>query len=413
MPDKSERIGIVAVGGPAPGINGVISAITIEATNRGKRVFGITDGFKWISRGDISRVMELTISNTSRIHTSGGSMIGISRQSPLRDDEAFKKTVESIKKLGLKYLVTIGGDGTMFLAKKLDDHFRGKVKIAHVPKTIDNNISLPDYIPTFGYETALDVGTNIVNSIMEDAKSTSRWFLVITMGRESGHLALGISMAAGATVAVIPEEFKNKKLSLKKMIKILEGSIIKRLSMGRLYGVAIIAEGMLDVIDPEELGIIDKDNLGRIRYVDVNFGQLMKKELYNNLLEKGIETEIINKRIGYELRSAPPIPFDLKYTRNLGYCAVKFLLNGGNGCLISLKKGRMNPIPFDSLIDHRTGKIKVRYVDLKTESYEVSQKYMIKLTRNDIEDPKKLKNLVSQTNLTKKQFIDYFSEIIR
>lgn len=413
MPDKSERIGIVAVGGPAPGINGVISAITIEATNRGKRVFGITDGFKWISRGDISRVMELTISNTSRIHTSGGSMIGISRQSPLRDDEAFKKTVDSIKKLGLKYLVTIGGDGTMFLAKKLDDHFRGKVKIAHVPKTIDNNISLPDYIPTFGYETALDVGTNIVNSIMEDAKSTSRWFLVITMGRESGHLALGISMAAGATVAVIPEEFKNKKLSLKKMIKILEGSIIKRLSMGRLYGVAIIAEGMLDVIDPEELGIIDKDNLGRIRYVDVNFGQLMKKELYNNLLEKGIETEIINKRIGYELRSAPPIPFDLKYTRNLGYCAVKFLLNGGNGCLISLKKGRMNPIPFDSLIDHRTGKIKVRYVDLKTESYEVSQKYMIKLTRNDIEDPNKLKNLVSQTNLTKKQFIDYFSEIIR
>lgn len=413
MPKRMDNIGIVAVGGPAPGINGVISAITIEATNRGKKVIGITDGFKWISKGDISKVMELTIANTSRIHTSGGSMIGISRQSPIKDDEAFQNTVNSIKKLGIKYLITIGGDGTMFLAKTLDDHFKGKIKIAHVPKTIDNNISLPDYIPTFGYETALDVGTNIINSIMEDAKSTSRWFIVVTMGRESGHLALGISMAAGATIAVIPEEFKKyKKVSLNRMIKILEGSIIKRLSMGRSYGVAIVAEGMLDVIDPEELGIMDKDNLGRIRYVDVNFGQLLKKELNNNLEDKGIETEIINKRIGYELRSAPPIPYDLKYTRNLGYCAVKYLLNGGNCALISLKKGKMNPIPFDKLIDHRTGKTKVRYVDLTTESYEVSQKYMIKLTQDDFDDPKKLKNLVSQTNLTRKQFVEYYSEIL-
>lgn len=412
MSNRPNKVGIIAVGGPAPGINGVISAATIEAKNRGKEVIGITDGFKWISKGDISKIIELDISNTSRIHTKGGSMIGISRQSPLKDKETFQNTVNSIKKLGIKYLITIGGDGTMFLARTLSQHFKGKIKIAHVPKTIDNNISLPDYIPTFGYETALDVGSDIVSSIIEDAKTTSRWFLIVTMGRESGHLALGIAKAVGATLAIIPEEFKKKNVSLQKMIKVLEASIIKRLSMGRSYGVAIIAEGMLDRINPVELGVVDKDNMGRIRYVDVNFGQLMKNELDTNLKKKGIEeTEIINKRIGYELRSAPPIPFDLKYTRNLGYCAIKYLLNGGDSALISMKKGRMNPIPFEKLIDKKTGKTTVRYVDLNTESYEVSQKYMIKLLKSDLEDPKKLKKLVSQTNMTKKQFKEYFSEI--
>ena len=413
MSKRANKVGIIAVGGPAPGINGVISAATIEAKNRGKEVVGIKDGFKWISKGDISKVIELDISSTSRIHTRGGSMIGISRQSPLKDKETFQNTVDSIKKLGIKYLITIGGDGTMFLARTLSEHFKGRVKIAHVPKTIDNNISLPDYIPTFGYETALDVGTEIVSSIMEDAKTTGRWFLVVTMGRESGHLALGIAKAVGATLAVIPEEFKKKNVSFNKMIKVLEGAIIKRLTMGRSYGVAVIAEGMLDRINPVELGVMDKDNMGRIRYVDVNFGQLMKSKLDNNLLEKGIETEIINKRIGYELRSAPLIPFDLKYTRNLGYCAVKYLLNGGNSALISMKKGSMNPIPFDKMINPKTGKTTVRYVDLNTESYEVSQKYMIKLLKSDLEDPKKLRKLAKETNLTKKQFKEYFSEVFQ
>ncbi|MGH7885925.1 MAG: 6-phosphofructokinase, partial [Thermodesulfobacteriota bacterium] len=392
-------------------INGVISAATIEAKNRGKEVIGITDGFKWISKGDTSKVISLDISNTSRIHTTGGSMIGVSRQSPLKDEDSFQNTVNSIKKLGIKYLITIGGDGTMFLAKTLNQHFKGKVKIAHVPKTIDNNISLPDYIPTFGFETALDVGTKIINSIMEDAKTTSRWFIIVTMGRETGHLALGIAKAAGATLAVIPEEFKEKKVSLHKMIKILEGSIIKRLSMGRAYGVAIVAEGMLDIIDPVELGVVDKDNMGRIRYIDVNFGQLLKNELYANLQSKGIDTEIINKRIGYELRSAPPIPYDLKYTRNLGYCAVKYLLDGGDCALISMKNGKMNPIKFEKLIDRKTGKIKIRYVDLNTESYEVSQKYMIKLQKTDLDNSKILKKLTAETSLSKMEFKQYFSGI--
>ncbi len=408
-----DNVGIIAAGGPAPGINGVISSATIEARNRGRKVIGILDGFKWISMGNTSKVVNLDIHNTSRIHTTGGSIIGISRQSPLASEKSFENTVSSIEKLGIGNLITIGGDGTMFLARTLFEHFGGKVKIAHLPKTIDNNIALPDYIPTFGFETARDVGSKIINHIMEEAKTTARWFLVITMGRRTGHLALGIGQSSGATITIIPEEFKEKKVPLEKVLAIIEGSIIKRMSMGREYGVAILAEGMLDKIDPVDLGVMDRDNMGRIRYVDVNFGQLLKNTLNEKLLEKGVHAEVMHKRLGYEMRSAHPIPFDVEYTRKLGYCAVKYLLNGGSGALIYIRKGKIQATPFEKLIDKKTNTIKVRYVDRKTEAYEVSQKYMIKLTPDDIETPETLEKLSGQTNLSGSEFREYFSKIFQ
>ena len=407
-----DNLGIIAAGGPAPGINGVISSATIEARNRGRKVIGILDGFKWISRGDTSKILNLDIQNTSRIYTTGGSIIGVSRENPLATDETFKNTVSSIEKLGIGSLITIGGDGTMFLAKTLHEHFEGRLKIAHLPKTIDNNIPLPDYISTFGFETARDVGAKIMNNIMEEARTTARWFLVITMGRRTGHLALGIGQSSGATITIIPEDFEEEKVPLEKVIAILEGSIIKRMSMGREYGVAILAEGMLDKIDPVDLGLMDKDGMGRIRYVDVNFGQLLKNTLSEKLSEKGVEVELVHKRLGYEMRSANPIPFDVDYTRKLGYCAVKYLLDGeGDGALVYVRTGKMQAVPFQELIDKKTNSIKVRYMDKNTEAYEVSQKYMIKLNRDDIEIAPTLKKLSELTNLSSSEFREYFAKI--
>ncbi|MCY4263073.1 MAG: 6-phosphofructokinase [Candidatus Dadabacteria bacterium] len=407
-----DNVGIIAAGGPAPGINGVISSATIEARNRGRKVIGILDGFKWISRGDTSKVLNLDIQNTSRIHTTGGSIIGISRQNPLATDETFRNTISSIEKLGIGNLITIGGDGTMFLAKTLHEHFKGKVKIAHLPKTIDNNIVLPDYIATFGFETARDVGAKIMNNIMEEAKTTGRWFLVITMGRRTGHLALGIGQSVGATITIIPEDFEEKRVPLEKIVAILEGSIIKRMSMGREYGVAILAEGILDMIDPVDLGLMDKDSLGRIKYADVNFGQLLKNTLSEKLYEKGVEAELVHKRLGYEMRSANPIPFDVDYTRKLGYCAVKYLLSGeGDGALVYVRRGKIQATPFQELLDKKTNSIKVRYMDKTTEAYEVAQKYMIKLVRNDLETPAILEKLSRQTSLSSNEFREYFAKI--
>ena len=297
---KKEVLGILAGGGPAPGINGVISAVTIEAVNRGLKVVGILDGFKWLIKKDWTKIKYLTIENSSRIHNTGGSIIGISRDNPLQSKTALNNVIQTINKLGINYLITIGGDGTLFLSKKLEEAAKGKFKIAHVPKTIDNNIPLPGYIPTFGFETARHIGTREVQNLMEDARTTRRWFFVVTMGRKTGHLALGIGRAASATITIIPEEFGNKKVALQKVVKILEGSIIKRLSEDKEHGVAIISEGIVDILDEislSHLSGIEKDEFGRVRLSEVDLGQLLKKETNKRLQEKGIDIRIVDKRI--------------------------------------------------------------------------------------------------------------------
>jgi len=409
---KRNTLAILVGGGPAPGINGVISASTIEAVNRGIDVIGIREGFRWLAEGDTSHIEKLTIQNTSRIHNTGGSIIGISRANPTSSAERMKNTIRGLAKLGVRYLITVGGDGTMFLASEVEKAGRGRIKVAHVPKTIDNNIPLPGYIPTFGFETARHIGTKLVHYLMEDARTTNRWFFVVTMGRKTGHLALGIGKASGATMTLIPEQFGEGKISLRNITAILEGSIIKRLAAGREDGVAILAEGLTEMLDEEELKNLkdlSRDEFGRIRLSEVDLGELLKHETMKSLAEKGINTRVIEKTIGYELRSAPPIPFDAKYTRDLGYSAVKYLLSGGSGAVVSIQTGRMIPIYFDEIIDPVLNQPRMRYVDINTESYEVAQKYMIKLSQDDLTDKKKLRALAKTANMKPGDFKRYFS----
>jgi 6-phosphofructokinase 1 len=414
--DPLDILAILVGGGPAPGINAVISAATIEAINRGKKVIGIIDGFKWIAQGDKTHIRKLTIQDTSRIHLTGGSIIGISRESPLTSPERMKNTIRVLRELGVRYLITIGGDGTMFLAHRVEEEARRHIKVAHIPKTIDNDLPLPDYIPTFGFETARHLGTITVQYLMEDAKTTGRWYFVTTMGRKTGHLALGIGKASGATLTVIPEEFGRGKVSLDRMVAVLEGAIIKRLSIGREDGVAILAEGLIEKLHREELELLEdfeRDEHGRIRLSEVDLGKLLKDQTKKRLLEKGIKARIVDKSIGYELRSAPPIPFDAKYARDLGYCAVKFLMEGETGAMISIQTGKMVPIFFSELLHPETGAMRIRYVDINTEAYEVPDKYMIKLKREDFEDPKQLRKLSHTANMKPQEFVEYFSKAVR
>lgn len=413
--NNKKILAILAGGGPAPGINGVISAATIEARNRGIDVIGIRDGFEWISQGNVRHVDKLTIQGTSRIHNTGGSIIGISRTNPLTSKGGIQTTIKTLNELGVKYLITIGGDGTLYLASRVEKEAKGRIKVAHIPKTIDNNLPLPGYIPTFGYETARHIGSELVHYLMEDARTTRRWYFAVTMGRQTGHLALGIGKAAGATITIIPEEFGNEKISFEKIVRMLEGSIIKRLATGREDGVAILAEGLAEKLDKEELlrlNDLKHDEYGRIRLSELDLGQLLKNHAIEALRDKGLEARIVDKRIGYELRSAPPIPFDAKYTRDLGYSAVKFLLEGGSGALISIQIGRMVPIYFNDAIDSARNMTRVRYVDIHTESYEVAQKYMIKLTNDDLNNDKVLKKLAKTANMNKATFKSYFSNAV-
>lgn len=393
-----KRLGILVGGGPAPGINSAISSCTIEAINSGLDVVGICDGFERLMAGDTSMVRPLAISDVSRIHTHGGSILRTSRANPARQPDGLQRCVDTLRAVGVSHLVTIGGDDTAFSAFEVVKAAKGAFRVAHVPKTIDNDLPLPGNMATFGHETARHVGTKLVLNLMEDSRTTNRWYFVVAMGRKAGHLALGIGKAAGATVTVIPEEFPKARISLEDVCRVLEGSMVKRSAMGNEHGLAVVAEGVAEKIDPEELAKLPNvevryDTHGNIRLAEIPLATIISRQVEGWFAERGITRKIVDVTIGFELRSAPPIPFDIDYTRTLGYGAVRFLLSDppderlSYGGLVCIDQGHLQVLPFEELRDATTGRSRIRVVDTGSQHYEVARKYMIRLSRDDMRDP--------------------------
>jgi len=410
-----KKLAILVSGGPAPGINSVIGAATIRAEVEGVEVLGIKDGFQWIMEGDTSHVKELTIHNVSRIHFRGGSYIGIARANPTKNEKHLENTVTSLLRLDVDKLITIGGDDTAYSALKVNEMAAGRIRVVHVPKTIDNDLDLPHGIPTFGFQTARHIGVEIVKSIMVDAQTTSRWYFIVTMGRKAGHLALGIGKATGATLTLVPEEFPGDSIDLNQVVDVLVGSIIKRMSYGRSDGVAILAEGIVErlkIDDLDQLVDIERDAHDNIRIAEVNFGEILKTKVQQKLKEYGLKTTIVSKNIGYELRCADPIPFDMEYTRDLGFSAAQFILDGGTGAMISIQNGRFVPMYFKDILDPVTKRTKVRMVDPSSESFYIARKYMLRLNKNDFDDPHELAKLAATAHLPIDEFRKKFYYII-
>jgi len=413
---RKKTLAILVGGGPAPGINGVIRSVTIEAINSGLNVIGIYDGFEYLSKGDPTHIIELKIEDVSRIHYSGGSVLHTSRVNPAKNKEMLDATMKALTQLSVDYLVTIGGDDTATSAYRIDALAKGQLQVAHVPKTIDNDLPLPGNMPTFGYQTARDFGFHIMQSLMVDAATTRRWYYVVTMGRKAGHLALGIGKASGATLTIIGEEFRNRTVSFETICDILEASIIKRMAQGSPYGIAVLAEGIITRIDQEELKShpyvnLEKDLHGHIRLSEIDIGRITKDEVRRRLRERGINVTIVNKDIGYELRCASPIPYDCEYTQDLGYAAVRYLLTGNSGAIVTVNKGRLIPIKFDDIIDAK-GRIATREVDVDSDSYQVARKYMIRLEKSDFEELKSVARLALIGNMSTEDFIEKFKYLI-
>jgi 6-phosphofructokinase 1 len=412
--EQHTNLGILVGGGPAPGINSVIGAATIRARLEGIEVLGIREGFEHLMRGDIEHVIPLSIDATSRIHFRGGSFIGISRANPTSDPALLDNSISALLRLNVSQLITIGGDDTAYSAMKLEERAAGSIRVVHVPKTIDNDLDLPSYVDTFGYQTARHHGVEIVKNLMVDAKTTSRWYFVVAMGRKAGHLALGIGKAAGATLTVITEEFETP-IRLKTIVDNLVAAIIKRMSDGRRDGVAVIAEGVVLDVAPADLeGVqdVERDAHGHLRIAEVNIGEILKSQVTARLKELGIKTTIAAKNIGYELRCADPIPFDMEYTRDLGYCAAKYLIAGGNAAMISMQGGRFVPIPFSDMIDAQTGRTRIRLVDIASTRYAIARRYMIRVRRDDFEEPHELAKLAATARMSQDDFRREFEYLV-
>src|SRR5579864_3896022 len=412
---ESQRVAILCGGGPAPGINSVIGAATIRALVSGVGVLGIRDGFKWLMQGDTTHAVSLSIENVSRIHFTGGSYLGISRANPTKDPRHLEAVTQALRELDVDKLITIGGDDTAFSAMRLADHAQGRLRVVHVPKTIDNDLDLPHGISTFGFQTARHVGVNLVKNLMVDARTTSRWYLIVAMGRKAGHLALGIGKAAGATLTIIPEEFDAGRIRLDHVIDILVGAIIKRRSMGHEDGTAILAEGLVEQLDPHDLevfGELQRDEHDHVRLAEVNLGDVIKIRLRQRLADLGVSAALVSKDIGYELRCADPIPFDMEYTRDLGYCAAQYLLEGGTDAMVMLVDGRFKPQPFHEMLDPRTGRTRVRLVDVHSEGYQIARRYMVRLRPEDLSEPDALAGLAAIVNLSPEEFQRQFGYLV-
>lgn len=415
---QPNRLAILVGGGPAPGINSVIGAATIRSRLAGVGVIGIRNGFQEIMAGDLSGAHPLGIEDVSRIHFRGGSVLGTSRANPTTDPALLETTVRSLLKLGVSQLVTIGGDDTAFSAMQLTRKAEGRIRTVHVPKTIDNDLDLPPHIDTFGYQTARHVGVGIVQNLMMDAKTTSRWYFVVTMGRKAGHLALGIGKSAGATITLIPEEWGEAPVPvpLRTVVDSLVGSMIQRLAAGRRDGVAVIAEGLALHIAPEDLGEladVERDEHGHVRIAEVNLGEILRAQVARRLAGFGLKATTVAKNIGYELRSADPVPADMEYTRDLGFCAARHLLAGGNADLVSIDAGQFVPIPFDDLIDRKQGRFRVRLVDFWSTRYRIAHRYMLRLRREDFDDARQLSQLAATVGISPEEFRQEFGYLTR
>ncbi len=362
----SRTLAVLVGGGPAPGLNGVVNAVTIAARARGWRVLGVPKGYSMLMKGDASRVRELTERDVAGIETRGGSILLTSRANPTKKPEDLQRTIEALLKLGVTDLVTIGGDDTATSATKVAAAAGSGMRAVHVPKTIDNDLPLPGEAPTFGFETAKHWGAQLCRHLVVDAQTTERWYLVTAMGRSAGHLAIAMAVGSGAPLAVIPEEFPAGRIRLDEIADLVEGAIVKRASEGDKWGLAVLAEGLLDRMDPSELAAfvtLETDEHGNPRLSEIDLGRVVRDVLLRRFRERGLDVGFITKIIGYELRCADPVAFDVQYTRALGVGAVDFLATGSGNALVSLQQGRLVPIPFEELRDPSTGKVRVRRVD--------------------------------------------------
>lgn len=406
--------GILVGGGPAPGINGVIGAATITARRAGARVIGIEQGFQWLMAGDTSHSEELTAEAVSLIHLRGGSVLKTSRANPTREPGHLEMVVKSLESLGVDHLITIGGDDTSHSARRVAECAGDRIRVVHVPKTIDNDLPLPPGIPTFGFETARSRAAETLTALMEDARTSPRWYFVVIMGRQAGYLAMGAGKSAGATVTLIPEEFGAGPIRLDAVVRSLEGTILKRAAMGRPYGLALIAEGVAEYLEPSDLDSLadaPRDEHGHIRLAEVPLGRVLRDAVRDTLAARGVKTAIIEKDLGYELRCIDPCAFDQDYTRDLGAGAVRALLAGHTQVLITRQAEAIVPVPFADLVDPDSGRTRVRPVDVTSDGYATARALQARVDASDLEDGELLAAIAKAGNLTPDETRERFRDV--
>jgi 6-phosphofructokinase 1 len=389
--NMKKSIAIMCGGGPAPGINTVISTVAKTFMKDGYTVIGVHHGYK----GLLSENPEVKIfdfHHADRIFSRGGSTLIMSRFKPKDND--FK--ADFFKKNNVKLLVTIGGDDTASTANRLTKYLETQelsVAHVHVPKTIDNDLPLPDRNPTFGFHTAKDEGVRIGNTVYEDARTSENWFVMAAMGRSAGHLAFGIASACHYQMMIIPEMFNKTNITFEKIINMIVSSIIKCKIEGIEYGVALVSEGVFHFMEEDEI-INSGINFTYDDHGHPELGNVSKSHIFNYLLqvklkEIGLDIKSRPVELGYELRCCNPIAFDLTLCTLLGIGVKKLYDQGISGCIVSANSnGDISPLYLKDFEDEN-GKIPPRLVDINSDMAQLFIQNLFFLKEKDYENAKK------------------------
>ena len=366
---NKKSILILCGGGPAPGINSVISTITKVFLNDGYRVLGVHEGFKGLF-SDNPQLEELDFFRADSIFNRGGSALIMSRFKPTNELLNTSVFLDN----NVRLLITIGGDDTASTANRITKYLKKEnivISNIHVPKTIDNDLPLPDKNPTFGYHSAKDQGVKIGNTVYEDARTSQNWFVMSAMGRSAGHLAFGIATSCHFPMVIIPEMFGNTEITLSKVIRLIISSIIKRKLENIEYGVVMVSEGVfynLKKSELDKLGVnLTFDSHGHPELSKVSKSHIINDLLQYKLKEIGLDVKTRPVELGYELRCCPPVSFDLTLCTLLGIGVKKIFDEGKSGCLVLVNaRGETKSLNLADL-PYQNNKIEPRLVNVDSE----------------------------------------------
>ncbi len=365
-----DSIIILCGGGPAPGMNTVVFSVAKTFLSNGYRVIGMHEGYTGLFN-DHPRTEDIDFFKADAYFNRGGSYLQMSRFKPTDEDFEKNFNLKLFHENDVKLLVTVGGDDTASTANRIAKFLEAKqypIHNIHVPKTIDDDLPLPNNAPTFGFNSAKDEGAHLARTIYEDARTSGNWLLISAMGRSAGHLALGIGEATHCPMTIIPEMFNKTKITVDKIIKLTLSAIIKRNILGIHYGTVVVAEGVFHDLDSDDLkgtGVhMTYDEHGH-----PELGKISKAVLFNDILEKefsklGWKVKTRPVEIGYDVRCQDPIAYDLSYCTELAMGVYELFKEGKTGCMVYIDQDG-NPKPlFLKDIQNAEGKIPPRRVDI-------------------------------------------------
>ena len=312
------KVGMLTGGGDAPGLNGVIRAVTMKCVeDYGYEAVGIKRGWKGLLAPEEDSLMELGVEDVRYILQEGGTILGSSRTNPYKNEGDAEKVVEQMKEFGIDALVAIGGDDTLGVAKQLHDDFG--VQIIGCPKTIDNDLSATD--TTFGYDTAVSIATDAIDKLRTTAKSHERVVVVEVMGRHAGWITWGAGVASAANVTLIPE--------VEPDMDAIADIFKQRAENGERWGLVAVSEGVV-LSDDFITQSAERDEFGHVQLGGI--GETLAGEIEERT---GIETRHVV--LGHLQRGGTPTAYDRILSTRYGLKAAEAIKNGEWGQMVALR----------------------------------------------------------------------------